>query len=110
MRRLVLIAYRIEGSLKKEYYRPLQEMGPYWENIANYLELGRGVISNAKQKLSQEDSAREIMEKWLGTDVNASWSKLLRAMKTIPDLTVSAQTFKTALLNMVDDDDGDDSD
>lgn len=106
MRRLIMVTYRDGGKTKR--YRPLQEISLNWEDIANYLEVGKGTIANAKRQLDATGSARVALQAWLGSDVKASWSKLIKAMKTVQALEFSATEFRTALLNIVEDDEDDD--
>ena len=101
-----MITYRDGGKTKR--YRPLQEISPHWEDIANYLEVSKGTIANAKRQLDTTGPARVALQEWLGSDVKASWSKLIKAMKTVQALEVSAGDFRTALLNIVEDDEDDD--
>ena len=92
------------GSEEK-CYRPLEQISLHWRDIAGYLELSTAAINNAALKPTPTDSAREVMTSWTGSNTKASWSKLIKAMKVVPQLTVSAKELETALLNIVVDSD-----
>ena len=107
MQKLIMIPYRVDGQ--KKYYRPTQEMAPHWEDVVTYLGISQAVIVSAKRQLNDTDSVREALQEWITSDVKASWSKLINAMKTVPGLVVSAKEFRTALLHIADDDSDDDN-
>ena len=107
MQKLIMIPYRVDGQ--KKYFRPTQEIAPHWEDVVTYLGISQAVIVNAKRQLNDTDSVREALQEWITSDVKASWSKLINAMKTVPGLVVSAKEFRTALLHIADDDSDDDN-
>ena len=106
MQKLIMIPYRVDGP--KKYFRPTQEIAPHWEDVVTYLGISQAVIVNAKRQLSDTDSVREALREWITSDVDATWSKLINAMKTVPGLVVSAKEFRTALLHIADDNSDDD--
>lgn len=102
-----MITYRDEEG-KTKVYRPLDRIAPHWPSIADYLKTDAGVIASCEiPGKKPRDSAREVMTAWLGSDVKASWSKLMKAMKTVAELTVPAAELHYALLNIVVDSDED---
>ena len=101
-----MISYRVDGLSKQ--YRPTQEIAPHWEDVVTYLDVSQATIVNARGRHSATDSVREALQEWITSNVEASWSKLIRAMKTVSGLKVSAGEFRTALLNIAEDDSDDD--
>jgi hypothetical protein len=108
MQKLIMIPYRVDGQ--KKYFRPTQEIAPHWQNVVTSLGISQAVIVNAKRQLNDTDSVREALQEWITSDVDASWSKLTKAMRSVPGLVVSAKNFRTALLHIADDDSDDDDD
>ena len=111
MQKLIMIPYRVDGQ--KKYFRPTQAIAahwedPHWEDVVTYLGISQAVIVDAKRQLSDTDSVREALREWITSDVDATWSKLINAMKTVPGLVVSAKEFRTALLHIADDNSDDD--
>ena len=110
MKYFALIKYRENG--KKKEYRPVNDISMYWEAVAGQLNVNRAKIANAGRKQDAVDSANEVIQFWLESNTDATWSKLINAMRVKEQLKRSAKEFKTALLNMInsDDEESDDDD
>ena len=101
MKLIGLFKYQSGDEVLK--YRPIDIIAPDWEAIARELKVKRATIVNAKKKLSDSDAANEVLGYWLGADTEATWAKLIEAIKVKEELTSDAEELKSALLNMVSD-------
>lgn len=87
------------GTDIKEY-RAIDEIATEIEAVALQLGIKRSKIKNTV-KPTPVDHAAAILGFWLDSDTNATWAKLIAAMKTKEDLAVAAKELETALLNMI---------
>ena len=95
--------YYFDGS-KKEY-RPIEDISMHWQAVAAQLKIPSPKIHNAKKHQDATASASEVLQFWLGANSDATWLKLIKAMKAKEELKLAAKTFKKALINMVESDD-----
>ena len=72
-----------------------------WEAIARHLNINRARIATARHRHSSSDAASDVLNYWLGADTEATWAKLIEAIKVKEDLTSDAEELTTALLNIV---------
>ena len=82
-------------------YRPIDTISIEWEAIARHLNVSRATIANARHRVNSSDAASEVLNYWLGADTEATWGKLIDAIKVREELTSDAEELKTALLNMI---------
>jgi hypothetical protein len=102
MKLIGLIKYWSGSKVKK--YRPIDIISVEWEAIARELEVSKAKIANAKKKHNDSDAASEVLSYWLGSGTEATWARLIDAIKVKEELTSDAEDLETALLNMVNDD------
>ena len=93
------IKYRSGSDIKR--YRPVNDIGRFFEEIARALNVNEACIANAKGKNDAAAAANEVVRAWLDSDVDATWEKLIDAMEVKEELNQAIKQLKTALLNMV---------
>ena len=86
-------------------YRAIDTISIEWAAIATELSVKRPIIVNAHEKRDNNAAAYEVLTYWLGSDTEATWARLIDAIKVKEELTVDAEELETALLNMISDDD-----
>ena len=99
MKLIGLIKYRIGAETKQ--CRPIDIISIEWEGIARALEVKEAEIASARNRPNNRGAANDIVIFWPGADTEATWAKLIDAIKVITSLTTSAEELETALLNMV---------
>ena len=93
-----MIKYRSGSGIER--YRPVNDIGRFWEEIARALNVYEVHIANAKGKNDMVAAAYEVVRLWLSYDVDASWEKLIDAMAVQEELNPAIENLKTALRNM----------
>ena len=89
----------ISPSGKKEVYRLMEVIANDWKPVARSLGIRDTKIRSIEKVrvVDLEDAAADMLGFWLGSDIHATWTKLLQALHMREDLKVAAKTFEYAL-------------
>ena len=99
IRLIGMIKYRSGSDIER--YRPVNDIGRFFEVIARHLNVNEACITDAKRKANVAEAANEVVKGWLDADIHATWEKLIDAMEVKVELSQAIKNLKTALLNMV---------
>ena len=84
------------SHLKNLYLQITANYAKQWRLIGNLLDLSTEVLDTIEHDHNSRDDLcyREMLEKWLQTDINASWQRILACLKssvpfTTPDKGIS---------------------
>ena len=80
---LLLIEFTNDKSQRAEF-RTTLEIVLLWDNVATHLGIGNiigNIRGNPMNVTNPEKAAQEMLKHWLQVDVDASWEKLITAMK-----------------------------
>ena len=90
---------------KVQEYRAIDEIATEWQAIGRELGLkgSRIRIINGSHRGDDSAAASDMLSFWIGSDVKASWARLIKAMKVKEDLNAEAAEFEYALLHRVED-------
>ena len=90
---------------KVQEYRAIDEIATEWQAIGRELGLKGSKIKNINGSHHGDDcaAASDMLSFWLGSDLEATWARLIKAMKVKEDLKVEAARFEYALLHRVED-------
>lgn len=94
------IKYRSESGEKE--YRAIDDIATELEAVALQLGIKQTKIKNiATAKPDPVKCASEVLGLWLNSDTEATWARLIAAMRTTENLNFAAKKLETALLNMI---------
>ena len=94
--KLTEIKYR-SGSEEKTH-RAINDIARQWEAIGRELGVEEGVLK-AEPSLDNITAATNMINHWIHTDKNATWSRLTAAMRDGGNLISEAAKLETALLS-----------
>ena len=77
-----------------------------WQAIGRELRIEDPKLDNisSSHPLNPNDAANKMLRVWMGSDVGATWAKLIQAMKVKKELTAAATEFEYALLHRMKED------
>ena len=93
-----MIRYKCDSEIKE--YRLIDKIATAWQAIGRELRIENSKITNISSIHSDlHTAANDMLEFWIGSDLGATWGKLIQAMKVKEALTVAATEFEYALLH-----------
>ena len=76
-----------------------------WQAIGRELRIEDPKLDNiSSSHRDPNDAANKMLRVWMGSDVGATWAKLIQAMKVKKELTAAATEFEYALLHRMNED------
>ena len=96
---------RYTHDSKEMEYRVIDVIETEWEAIARELGLHWTKLKSISDNYPKNSShaANEMLRFWKGSDVKATWAKLIKAMDVKEELKEEAGKFEYALLNRIKD-------
>ena len=103
LRVIGIIRYKRNSEIQE--YRAIDEIATEWQAIGRELGLKGSKIKNINGSHRGDDSAAasDMLSFWIGSDLEASWARLIKAMKVKEALNTEAADFEYALLHRVED-------
>ena len=93
-----MMEIQYSSGLKKKTYQAIDHIAREWLAIGRQLGLDEVFLNS----LSGGDiTARVMIDHWLHTDKNATWTRLIAAMRDDGKLKSEAAELETALLNKI---------
>ena len=103
MKLICMIRYKKDG--KTESIRLIDSITSEWKGVARQLNFDEAKIITYQQAHPGEpkESADAMLSSWIRSDANATWAKLIQAVKDASEcLVVQTKKFEYALLNRVE--------
>ena len=96
-----MIRYKRESE-KKEY-RLIDVIATEWQAIGRELGIEGPKLKNINSSHPRDPNAaaNDMLEFWIGIDVEVTWAKLIQAMKVKEELTAAATEFEYALQHRI---------
>ena len=86
-------------------YRLIDVIATEWQAIGRELGIKLSKLTNINSSHRDPNAAaNEMLRFWMGSDLGATWAKLIQAMKVKKELTVAAAEFEYALLHRIKED------
>ena len=95
-----MMKIQYSSGLKKKTYQAIDGIAREWLAIGRQLGLDE-VFLNSLSGHGDITAARDMIDHWLHTDKNATWTRLITAMRDDCKLKSEAAELETALLNKI---------
>ena len=97
---------RYERELETKEYRLIDWIATEWQAIGRELGIAGPKLTNINTSHPRDPNAaaNEMLSFWIGSDLGATWAKLIQAMKVKKELTAAATEFEYALLHRMKED------
>ena len=103
MKFICRVQYRKEGKTKS--LQLVFTVASEWEDVARQLNFDEAKITTFRKAhpTNPKESAKAMLSSWTMSDVDATWAKLIQALKgASDDLVVQAKEFEYALINKLE--------